>query len=241
MSHPVESPEKKELPPVVHSFKQEAEELKKVQNEVKGMPLEKEFEAWVAAYNLRIRKMQRDAITGQEKENADEIGKLIIDVPLGAYIVYLQEELKNIYARYNQAKKEYDQCKEMHGKLKEEHDTLLRDAEKEKDPVKAEKLMATAEKKGEEVKEKKKEMLSRKWIIQNEVASRLFPDLERDMRYVEVMVGKMSGTEAQEQKKLNDALGGMKKTMRELQSKTQKDTISSEDRMSDYFHTKSNK
>ncbi|GEM_PF-6696740 len=247
MSNPIEgiigkSPEHKKESEIVRGLFQEAEEFKKIEREVQELPLKKEFETWIAAYNLRIRKIQRDAnlylgdTPLEVEENKKKIDTYIIDVPIGAYILYLQKELENIRARYDQLKQEHDQYKQEHDQLKQEHDTFLSEADQEKNPVKAAKLMEVADGKAEKMKEKMKEKMQRTWMIQNEVAARLYPDIERDIRYIETMIGKLPKTYVQDQKTYYEMLSAMQKTMQELRNKTQREGISSEDRISDYFH-----
>ncbi|MBI2645015.1 hypothetical protein HYW94_02465 [Candidatus Uhrbacteria bacterium] len=224
----------------VHEFEQEAREFKKVFSEFRASStfspqeaekFEQDLQADVAGFNLRIRKNQRDKETylGAEPRGREERSKkldmlIFTEIPPQAYISYLEQRVSSLSKYYEQVKKEYDALK----KEKEDFFAQAADAHEKKDTAGEQKFSEKARAKECEMKEK----LS---IIQNDIGASLHPGVEVEIRYVEKII---SALPKNEQGEMSARIAALRMTMYELQSKTQKDRVSSEDLDSDYFSKK---
>lgn len=215
---------------LVQELETEAQEFKKTLAEIEKMPpseknkMERDFqETWMAAYNFRIRKMQRDAnvylgtkSSAEMEENKNRLDSLIMNVPLGAYISYLEKQCKNIQTMYDQLKAEMD-------KLEGEKKSLLEQARNAKDLAEREELMTKA-------RGKIGEIMNKGWIMENVIGMDLFSDVSEDLGFIEKIVSKLPPTATAEERAYGEALGKMQKSMTELKGKIPKGRISSEDR-----------
>lgn len=216
----------------VRALEQESAEFKKIFQEISALSpeeaklVEQGTLVWAAAYNLRVRKMQRDkeaylgASPSTRQDRSNKIDKLIFkEVPPSAYVSYLEEQVGSLRMQYEKTKKEYDQ-------LHEEQNNLSAKAQTEQNPVKRKDLMDAAAKKMQEKNHKL-------WIIQNTIFFPLQPDLDKDIKYVESHI--LPQAAAHEQGKLAEKLNTLKNDMDDLGKKTQQARLSSEDKPSVYF------
>lgn len=220
----------KDLTQEAHGFKETLREIEKMPPNEKSK-MEREFqETWMAAYNFRIRKMQRDAhlYLGKNptevEENKNKLDALILDIPLRAYVSYLERQCKNIQAMFDETKAAYDG-------LKKEQNNLLAQAQSEKDPVRKQEYMAAAA-------QKLVERDNKEWILQNTIGMDLFSNISEDVRFIEKIVEKLPQTMTREERTYGESLKKMQKFLTDLRNKIPKKRISSEDRLAMYFSEK---
>jgi hypothetical protein len=182
------------------------------------------------ALDFRIRKSQRTkefclgALPSTREERSTKLEKLIsMEAPL-SYAHYLERRIASLERAYNETMAQYNQLK-----------NECADALKKAGAAKENGNVDMEQKYSQEARVKEEEMIQKRFFIQNNINMDVY-SVGEEIEHVEKhILGKLPATAQKERNEMKQILDRVHKKQLELESNTQKNRLSSEDKIALYF------